>query len=77
MNKLEEAAEDLAVMLASATQSVLAASVTAFEAGAKWQREQDIKICKDIELRGYIDGVPQPGAMSVRILIEEQSLQGK
>lgn len=30
-----------------------------------------IEICKDIQLRGYIDGVPQPGAMSVQVLIEQ------
>jgi hypothetical protein len=45
----------------------------AFLAGAAWQRERDIQICHDIELRGFIDKVPQPGALSVRSAIEDMT----
>lgn len=40
--------------------------------GCRAQREKDAKICSDVEMEGFLAGVPQPGAMSARILIERQ-----
>ena len=42
-----------------------------FMTGASAQRYLDVEICKDIQLRSQIDGVPQPGAMSAQKRIEE------